>query len=140
MPDGLHKEFNKDMVCKLGDFSGIAGQGFSEKLYAYGDENIDELSEKLGIKWEESKTTPFSFTVIYLGFLWDLENQTVAVPEQKQDKYLAADTPTSVLGVKQTQTKIWALQHASILDKGWRVKVRACSPGFKPTEQRREKV
>jgi len=61
-----------------------------ENLYNYCDKDIDTLSKRLRIKWEESKTTAFTSLVVYLGFLWDLDSCMVAVPDQKRAKYLAA--------------------------------------------------
>ena len=37
-----------------------------------------------------SALIPWGFQAPYLGFIWDLENGTVSVPEKKKQKYLAA--------------------------------------------------
>ena len=58
--------------------------------YSYSDANINALSSQLGIRWEPSKTILWSFCVPYLGFLWNLENCTVSLPERIKQKYLAA--------------------------------------------------
>lgn len=52
--------------------------------------DIDNLSDTLGIPWETSKTVPFSYSVQYLGFTWDLQARTVGVPSPKKEKYRKA--------------------------------------------------
>ena len=49
-------------------------------------DDIDRLSDALGIPWEKSKDSPFSFTPIYIGFEWNLNDLTVALSDKKQDK------------------------------------------------------
>lgn len=44
----------------------------------------------LGIPWEPSKDMPFSCTVTYLGFTWELDNQTVILSDSKCTKYIQA--------------------------------------------------
>jgi len=67
MLDGSFEEFDEDMIFLLWDFSidSRDSEEFGDNVYSYGDEEIDGLSNSLGIKWEKSETTPFSFTVTY---------------------------------------------------------------------------
>lgn len=58
--------------------------------YAYGLEDIDEITEPLGIPWEVSKDTPFSSVVLFAGLEWDLEEKRVSIPEPKKEKYMRA--------------------------------------------------
>ena len=44
----------------------------------------------LGILWESSKDVPFSSAVPFIGFLWDLEQKSVTLPEPKKAKYRQA--------------------------------------------------
>ena len=46
--------------------------------YLYNFHDIDKLSELLGIPWEKSKDRPFSSSVPYIGFNWDLDNHIVS--------------------------------------------------------------
>ena len=88
MPDGRPEEFDEDMATPLCDLSCISPHLSSDAVFTYADTDIDHISEMLSIPWESSKTVPFGFVVPYLGFIWDLEVHTVAIPESKEMKYL----------------------------------------------------
>ncbi|PPQ84549.1 hypothetical protein CVT24_006581, partial [Panaeolus cyanescens] len=60
--------------------------GFSP-LYSLND--IYELAEALGWPWKVSKTKPFSNAFKYLGFLWNIDQRSVEIPNDKKEKYLA---------------------------------------------------
>lgn len=88
MPDGRYEEFDEDMATPLRDLSETSTRSPSDAIFTYADADIDLLSEELGIPWESSKTIPFATVVPYLGFLWDLDARTVAIPAEKKAKYL----------------------------------------------------
>ena len=90
MPDGHPEEFDEDMASPLCDLSHTSMCSPDDTLFTYASTDIDLLSEELGIPWEASKTVPFGFVVLYLGFIWDLNTCTVAIPEEKRFKYLNA--------------------------------------------------
>jgi hypothetical protein len=76
------------------------------------------LSEALGIPWESSKTIPFSYKVPYLGFMWDLQACTMAIPSQKKEKYLVAITEWSMCSthvLEDIQKLHGKLLHASLM-------------------------
>jgi hypothetical protein len=50
--------------------------------------DIDRLSDKLDIPWEKSKDVPFTSSIMYLGFVWDLNDKTVTISLKKKVKYL----------------------------------------------------
>lgn len=56
--------------------------------FAYNEESIYQIGTTFGLPWKKKKTRPFSNTFIYLGFLWDIQARTVAIPEPKKAKYL----------------------------------------------------
>jgi len=56
--------------------------------YAYNLDDIWSLSGPLGIPWHATKWSDFSFSVVYLGFVWDLPNRTVSLQDLKRSKYL----------------------------------------------------
>jgi hypothetical protein len=56
--------------------------------YLFGLINIYEKSRPLGVPWHPVKWTDFSFIFIYLGFLWNLTDRSVTLPEAKRLKYL----------------------------------------------------
>jgi len=90
MPDGKPEEFDEDCSAMLRDLSENLPCSAADSDYSYSDHDIDEVSARLGIKWEESKTIPFGFLVPYLGFEWNLKDRTVSIPEKKKQKYLTA--------------------------------------------------
>ena len=88
MPDGHPEEFDEDMATPLCDFSHTSARSPDDAIFTYADQDIDLLSDELGIPWETSKTIPFGSIVPYLGFLWDLDTRSVAIPAEKKLKYL----------------------------------------------------
>jgi len=90
MPNGRPEEFDKNMATPLRDLSHTSACSPNDALYTYTDNDIDDLSERLGIPWEVSKSIPFGSVVPYLSFIWDLDTRTVAVPAEKKLKYLSA--------------------------------------------------
>ncbi|PPQ82948.1 hypothetical protein CVT24_012852 [Panaeolus cyanescens] len=77
-----------DMEGVLRNWSGGEdGTGSHEAQYCYSDEEIDQLSVRLGIKWEPEKTITFREEVPFLGFCWDLQHYTVALLQEKKEKY-----------------------------------------------------
>ena len=52
--------------------------------------DIDTLSDKLGIPWEKTKDIPFSASVPFIGFLWDLDAHMVSLSDSRKEKYLQA--------------------------------------------------
>jgi len=88
MPNRHPEEFDEDMATPLRDLSCTSACPPNNTLYTYTDNNINDLSEKLGIPWEVSKSIPFGSVVPYLSFSWDLNVHTVAVPAEKKLKYL----------------------------------------------------
>ena len=85
MVDDHLEEFDEDNSRALKDLLSISSP---DCLYTYSDADIDIISNCLGIPWEGSKTVPFGSVVPYLGFRWDLDAKTVALPEHKKEKYL----------------------------------------------------
>lgn len=53
-------------------------------------EDIDKYSDWLEIPWEKGKDIPFRVEVLFVGFMWNLEKCTMAVPVVKWDRYLWA--------------------------------------------------
>ena len=90
MLDGSPAEFDENAAHPIKDFSQAPGRSPFDARFTYCDVDIDEISQRLGIPWEPSKTVPFSFVVPYLGFEWNLSERTVAIPERKKAKYKAA--------------------------------------------------
>ena len=118
MPDGRPEEFDEDMATPLCDFSHASARSSDDAIFTYTDQDIDLLSDELGIPWETSKTIPFRSIVPYLGFVWDLNARSVAIPAEKKLKYLDAikeweKKPTHALA--EVQKLYGKLLHASLV-------------------------
>jgi hypothetical protein len=57
--------------------------------YAYDLDDIRRFTLPLGVPWHKTKGTDFSPTVLYLGFVWDLPERSVALQESKRIRYAA---------------------------------------------------
>ena len=65
-----------------------------------------------------SKTIPFSHEVPYLGFMWDIQTRTVAIPSEKKRKYIDAieDWASRMTHVLDDVQKLYGkLLHASLV-------------------------
>lgn len=58
-------------------------------IYSHGVQDIFDVTAPLGVPWKAAKCFDYAFSVIYLGFLWDLPARTVSLPEEKRVRYLA---------------------------------------------------
>ena len=83
MPDGHPEEFDEDMATPLCDLSHTSTCSPCDAIFTYTDKDIDLISDELGISWGASKTIPFGTVVPYLGFVWNLDMHTVAIPAEK---------------------------------------------------------
>ena len=88
--------------------------------YVYSLADIIWLTGQLGIPWHpvEKKGHDFTFSVVYVGFNWDLECHAVSLPEQKRLKYLARVTmylSTSKVSLEDTMKVHGTLQHVSFI-------------------------
>jgi hypothetical protein len=118
MPDGHVMEFDEDAGLPFQDLSAASPRSEHEALFTYNDADIDHLSDILGIPWENSKAIPFSHMVPYLGFTWNIQTRTVAIPSEKKKKYIDAiknwaTRPTHVL--EDVQKLYGKLLHASLV-------------------------
>ena len=87
MPDGYSMEFDEDARVSFQDLSSNSPQSLEDSHFAYNNTDVDHFSTMLGIPWETTKTVPFGYSIPYLGFLWDLQNCSVAIPSTKKEKY-----------------------------------------------------
>ena len=58
--------------------------------FPYNFDNINQLTDPLGIPWESSKDVPFTTTITFAGLTWDLDRKSVSLPDSKKGKYLCA--------------------------------------------------
>ena len=85
--------------------------------YSYDLNTIDSITQPLGWPWKHSKTKPFDFMFTYLGFVWDLNDKCVQIPDKKKAKYLDRLSPW-VEGAKFTRREaesvLGTLVHCSL--------------------------
>ena len=118
MPNDQPAEFDEDAATPFLDLSSTSLRSAEDALFTYCDADIDNLSEKLGIPWEASKTIPFSTSVPYLGFEWNLSKCIVAITPEKKEKYRAAIKEwlsSSTHTLEDVQKMYGKLLHASLI-------------------------
>ncbi|GBE80149.1 hypothetical protein SCP_0213520 [Sparassis crispa] len=59
------------------------------RKYAYGLADIFRITDPLGVPWHQTKYSDYASRAVYSGFLWDLDQRSVALPDEKHSKYLA---------------------------------------------------
>ena len=123
LPSGHPEEFNEECSMPLQDWANASSRAAEDQPFAYADEDINQISERLGIRWEPSKTIPFGPEVPYLGFHWDLRNRVVHLCEEKKAKYLATIAEWeqrkkhNLLEVQKLYGKL--LHAALVIPAGW---------------------
>jgi hypothetical protein len=86
--------------------------------YTYDTTIIWETAAYLGWPWAPEKHTPFAASFTYIGFLWDLDNKTVCLPDAKRTKYLLRLSPwsTGSLATKLDAEKLTGtLNHCTLV-------------------------
>ena len=78
MPNDAHEEFTEDMAFPIQDLSRASPRSLMDSQFSYCMADIDSLSDKLGIPWERAKDVPFSSSIPYIGFLWDITTVRIA--------------------------------------------------------------
>lgn len=92
LPNGKLEEFQEDFAYPIINLPIIPSDNPHTQSFSYSPHQLDDLSRTLGIPWEESKEILFATSTIFTGLLWDLENRTVTLPENKKAKYSSAIT------------------------------------------------
>lgn len=87
---GVLKEFDEDCRFPFRDLSTQSNRSVEDQQYTYNFDDIDRLSDQLGIPWELSKDTAFASIAAYIGFEWDLDARTVTLTSKKKAKYILA--------------------------------------------------
>lgn len=82
LSDGRIEEFVEDMAFPL--------QALRAGDYLYALEDVNDVTDELGIPWELLKDRDFSPRAVFTGLLWDIEEYTVSLTDEKRLKYLLA--------------------------------------------------
>jgi hypothetical protein len=88
--DGTIDQFDEDCQFPCRDLSQCSPRPAEDMQYAYNFDDIDTISEELGIPWERGKDSPFGSSAKYIGFLWNLSTLQVSLDTDKKERYLQA--------------------------------------------------
>jgi hypothetical protein len=89
----------------------------STQPFQYTEDDIYALAEKLGWPWKKAKTRPFNHLFTYLGFEWDIQDQSVSIPDAKKTKFLAkcqAWQAASSVTLQVTESLLGSLIHCAL--------------------------
>jgi len=94
--------------------------GSKDYIYAYDLGDIIQLMDKLGILWHpiDKKGHDFTFLATYVGFDWDLQAQTVSLPECQHKKYavrVSAYLDAEWVSLEETMKIHGTLQHMTFI-------------------------
>jgi hypothetical protein len=99
-------------------------------LFSYSLSNIYILAELLGWPWKHAKTRPFNTVFKYLGFVWDLSEKTVQIPDPKKQRYLVRLEPWTAgksFSRKDAESVLGTLVHCSLAVPDGRSRLPALS-------------
>jgi hypothetical protein len=88
--DGTLEEFDEDCRFPCRDLSGQSSRSSEDQLFTYNFDDIDRISDQLGIPWDRSKDQHFNHSTTYIGFVWDLSTLRVSLGPAKKEKYSRA--------------------------------------------------
>ena len=88
--DSTIEEFNQSCLFPILSLSTLSPHSLYDMSFLYTLDDIDHISDELGISWEKSKDQPFASTTTYISFTWDLMAMNVSLAPSKVDKYLTA--------------------------------------------------
>lgn len=86
--------------------------------FTYTSDLIWSIAEELGWPWAPEKFKDFSTTFTYIGFLWDLSNKVVQLPDSKKAKYVERISTWihgSAHTMKEAENIIGTLNHVSLV-------------------------
>jgi hypothetical protein len=86
MPSDASEEFDEDMASPLRDLSSASPRSLRDQQFTYYMADVEQISNELGILWEPEKDIAFSTVFPFIGFLWNLQDKTVSIPQSKRDK------------------------------------------------------
>ena len=90
LPDGHIIECDEDMAFPIKDLSSASPRSAHDTAFTYNMDDINGAAAPMGTPWETSKDVPFGTVFRYIGLEWDIEKCTVALPDDKREKYTAA--------------------------------------------------
>ena len=90
LPNVHIAEFDDDMSFPVQDLSSQSVRSPEDLCFSRNLDDIDAISDELGIPWQKEKDLPFSHEFPFMGFIWNICNEMVSLPLPKREKYLVA--------------------------------------------------
>ena len=90
LPGGTWEEFDENLSFPIKDLSLASPRSDHDQRFTYNLDNVNAITNSLGILWKASKDIPFSSSPTFIRLAWDLKACTVTLTETKHLKYLAA--------------------------------------------------
>ena len=90
LPNDEIEEFNEDMSSPIQDLSQSSPQTYKDQQFYYNLNDVDKITNQLGIPWELSKDIPFTLKLTFIGLEWDSSKCMVTLTKAKQIKYINA--------------------------------------------------
>ena len=90
LPNDEIEEFDEDMSSPIQDLSQSSPRTHEDQQFCYNLNDIDKITDQLGIPWEPSKDIPFTLKPTFIGLEWDLSKRMVTLTEAKRIKYVNA--------------------------------------------------
>ncbi len=112
------EEFVEDMRHPILDLSQRSPRSKEDAKFSYNLDNIDWISDQLGVPWQLEKDQLWSSTITFIGFEWNLQSKTVGIGKAKKEKYQAAIAawPQSLMHMLKEVQKLYSkLLHASLV-------------------------
>ncbi|KAF7315770.1 Reverse transcriptase ribonuclease h [Mycena indigotica] len=118
LPDGRIEEYDEDFATPIEDWSGVSSRSVADAEFCYNFNDINAVTDPLGVPWKSKKDIPFSEAAPYTGFIWNLADRSISLTPEKAEKYrncitawLAKRTHT----LQEVQRLFGKLLHASII-------------------------
>ncbi|GJE95662.1 hypothetical protein PsYK624_118480 [Phanerochaete sordida] len=87
LDDGRVEEFSHDFAFPVRDLSGTSPRSLSDAVFNCCLQDLDDVYASLGVPWQTEKDQAFASVFTFTGFVWNLDERTVALDEEKRVKY-----------------------------------------------------
>ncbi|SJL06821.1 uncharacterized protein ARMOST_10163 [Armillaria ostoyae] len=84
----INQEDASDCQFPIRDLSNSSPHSSIDVNFTYNFDDVDTISNDLGIPWKHKKDIPFSYVFPFMGLVWNLEARSISLPLQKHEKYI----------------------------------------------------
>ncbi|PSR72208.1 hypothetical protein PHLCEN_2v11915 [Hermanssonia centrifuga] len=118
LPNGRTEEFVEDMSFPVQDLSRRTARSESDAQFSCNLDDINWISDQLGIPWQLEKDQLWSSSIVFTGFVWEVDKKTVTLSSEKRSKYRQAIMEfqgSRTHALKSVQKLYGKLLHASFI-------------------------